>query len=390
MRLQTESWANGGAAIAREDSGRVVFVSGALPGEVVEAAITSEQKRFARAVTGVVETSAADRVVPTCPHVGSGCGGCDLAHVSEAGQQGYAAAVVTDALQRNAGLESPVVELAAPLPQRAYRTTVRCLVETGGAAYRAAASNAAVPVDSCEVAHPLVEELIRESRFGSAAEVTLRAGAATGERMVVATPTAEGVAAPEGTQVIGMDELDAGRRAWIHEEVAGRVWRISARSFFQARPDGAARLVELVTAAVAGSPPGPLVDLYSGVGLFAGSASGGRPTKAVESSGSSAADARHNLADLGTKVVRCAVEKWKPSRAAVVVADPPRSGLQAAGVAKVVESDAQRVVLISCDVGSLGRDVGLLTRAGYGHARSTIVPMFPQTSQVEVVTVMDR
>jgi 23S rRNA (uracil1939-C5)-methyltransferase len=388
-RLQTIRWANGGEAVAHDSSGRVVFVAGAIPGELLDVSIKSERKRFARGTVTAVLESAAERITPTCGHVAAGCGGCDLAHVSEAGQRDYAKAVVADALQRTAGLDAPVIELDEAIAQLGYRTTLRCLVDGDRAAYRRAASNEALVVDSCEVAHPLLQELIVAGRFGEATEVTLRLGVATGERMVICEPTAEAVEVPADVLVVGTDELASGRRAWIHEEIAGRTWRVSADSFFQSRPDGAARLVDLVRDAVSDAPPGALADLYSGVGLLAGSASGGRPTQAVESSRSAVADARHNLADVDATIVNCPIEKWKPSTAAVVIADPPRSGLRHGGVDKVVATDAARVVLISCDVGSMGRDVGLLAERGYGHVSSTVIGMFPQTSHVEVVTVMD-
>ena len=122
--------------------------------------------------------------------------------------------------------------------------------------------------------HPLVEELLVDGRFEGCDEVTLRAGVATGERIVVASPSWSQVAVPPDVTVIGVDELRRGRRAAIHEEVAGRTWRISARSFFQSRPDGAAALVEVVreTSSARLAPNGVerLVDLYAGVGLFAG------------------------------------------------------------------------------------------------------------------------
>ena len=49
-----------------------------------------------------------------------------------------------------------------------------------------------------------------------------------------------------GTVVVGSDELGRGQRAWIHEELAGRRWRVSAPSFFQASPEGAEALVATV------------------------------------------------------------------------------------------------------------------------------------------------
>ena len=92
----------------------------------------------------------------------------------------------------------------------------------------------------------MLDELIVEGTFGAATEVTLRVGAETGERLALVAPTRDGVRLPDDVRVVGADELAAGKRAWIHEIVAGRRWRISAESFFQTRPDGAAALVDVV------------------------------------------------------------------------------------------------------------------------------------------------
>ena len=128
------------------------------------------------------------------------------------------------------------------------------------------------------MAHPLLDELVADGRFPDG-EVVLRAGARTGERLVVVDGDAPARQVPDGVRVVRAAELAAGTRAWYHEEVAGRRWRISARSFFQARPDGAEALVAAVRAALDGAVPpgGHLVDLYGGVGLFAGTLERGRP-----------------------------------------------------------------------------------------------------------------
>ena len=95
------------------------------------------------------------------------------------------------------------------------------------------------------------------------------AGPAPGERLAVLGPSSEGASLPASVRVIGQDELAAGRRAWIFEEVAGKRLRLSAESFFQASPEGAEVLVSLVASAVTGAPEGRSVDAYGGVGLFA-------------------------------------------------------------------------------------------------------------------------
>ena len=96
-------------------------------------------------------------------------------------------------------------------------------------------------------------------------------------------------------------------------------------------------LIDAVRGALAGSLPdgGHLVDLYGGVGLFAGTVEADKVT-VVESASSSVADARVNLADRDVRILKVDVGRWHPARADAVVADPPRTGLAAAGVAAVV------------------------------------------------------
>jgi 23S rRNA (uracil1939-C5)-methyltransferase len=392
IELRVTGIAAGGDAIARESGGRVVFVTGALPGERVTAEVTEERKDFARAVAvEVLEPASGRRSLP-CPHGADGCGGCGWLHVDPPTQHELKARIVEDALRRVGHVEGVTVGHAAPLPDAGFRTTVRAVVRDGRAGFRRAASHDPVLVESCLVAHPLVEELLVEGRFGAAREVTVRAGARTGERLVIAAPTASGVSVPPDVRVVGEDDLRRGRRAWFHEEAAGRRWRISAASFFQTRPDGADALVAEAAQAAAGVLGGgrTLVDLCAGVGLFAGALGEEMEVVAVERQVSSVADARVNLADRPARVVRSAMERWRPSPADLVIADPARSGLGRAGVDRVAATGAARVVLVSCDAAALGRDAGLLTAAGYRLVDVTLVDLFPNTPHVEVVSRFDR
>jgi tRNA/tmRNA/rRNA uracil-C5-methylase (TrmA/RlmC/RlmD family) len=177
----------------------------------------------------------------------------------------------------------------------------------------------------------------------------------------------------------------------LHELAAGRSWRISAESFFQTRADGVDALAQVVVdAAQEMGPATTALDLYSGVGVFAGAlAMRGWSVTAVEGGRRACADARSNLRDLDVKVVHADVTKWTPRPAELVVADPSRAGLAKAGVAAIAAGAARRVILVSCDAANLGRDAGLLREAGYALTSVTPVDLFPHTSHVEVVTVYD-
>lgn len=370
--------AKGGDGIARDANGRVVFVAGALPGETVAVELTEAKRDFARARIVSVLSPSPDRVAPPCPLVAAGCGGCDLQHLASGAQPGWKGSIVAEAAARIGKFDMPPMEVHT-LPSTAYRTTVHGLVRDGRFAFRARSSHDAIAVDSCLVAHPLLDELMAID-YGAADEVTLRAGSRTGERLAWWTPKHADVSLPSNVAV--------GERAVFHEEVAGVRFRVSARSFFQARPDGADVLVELARQMVAGIE-GPAVDLYGGVGLFAATALADRDdVTVVEHSASSVRDCAVNAPRAHTR--RMSVEKWKPTKAAVVVADPSREGLGRLGVMRVAETTAPRVVLVSCDPAAWARDVKLLIAQGYAPSRVALVDLFGHTSHIELVTQLDR
>jgi tRNA/tmRNA/rRNA uracil-C5-methylase (TrmA/RlmC/RlmD family) len=398
IEVEVTSVAAGGDGVGRLPDGRVAFVAGALPGERVTAEVTEVQKRFLKA--GVIEVLEAspDRVAPPCPQVDAGCGGCAWQHVAPGAQRSLKERIVEDSLRRIGKLEPPPVQQAAMLGvETAGRTTVRAAVDPEGhLGFRRHHAHDVVSVEAsgCLVAHRLVDEVLRGAWFSAkVTEATVRVGAATGDRLVLAEPVApEDSVVPEGTVLVGADALAAGHRAWIHEEVAGRRWRISAESFFQPTPEGAALLVDLVAAALGDAlrPGAAMVDLYAGVGLFAGALgprTGGARIETVEANRAATADARVNLADLPrVKVIGADVRKWRPSKAQVVIADPSRHGLGAEVVDRIGVTEAGALALVSCDPGALGRDAGLLARAGWTLESVTLADLFPHTPHVEVVT----
>ena len=381
LELVSTAMVAGGSALARDADGRVVFVDGALPGERVRVAVETERRGYRTARVVEVLESSPQRVGPPCPELARGCGACQWQHIEAGAQRSLKSGIVLDALRRIGGLsvvpEKPTVEL----PAWAFRTTLRLGVTNGRAGFREARSHASVAVEDCLVAHPILVPLITDARYPRADEVLLRCGSRTGERLAVPTPSRKGIVVPGDV-----------RSDFIHEDAAGQRWRISAASFFQSRPDGVDELARLVgDAADELGVTTTALDLYSGVGLFAGVlAARGWSVTAVESSSSAVGDARVNLRSLGVKVVAADVAKWSPVPAEFVVADPSRKGLGRRGVAVVNKSGARRLVLVSCDAASLGRDTALLRDTGFEMTALTPVDLFPHTFHVEVVTVFDR
>jgi 23S rRNA (uracil1939-C5)-methyltransferase len=350
VELDVTAMVAGGDGLAREASGRVVFVRGALPGERVAARFTEERKDFAKAVMTRVIVASPDRVQPPCRFVAEGCGGCDWQHASADAQTRYKRDLVVDALRRIGRLADPLVHDCVRLPTERYRTTVRVATDgEGRPGFRKAESHELVVVDDCLVAHPAIVALLATEAFPPVEEVVLRVA----------------------------DE----------ETIAGRRFVVSPESFFQIRPDGAAALVQLVGDALVARHVSSVVDLYAGVGLFAGTLHdrGFDVRAAVEGNPSAIVDARENLANV-CDVVDSDVAKWPGLPVDAVVADPSRQGLMKGGVATIVRCDPSVVVLVSCDVAALGRDAKLLAEAGYLFEECTPVDLFSQTAHVEVVS----
>jgi tRNA/tmRNA/rRNA uracil-C5-methylase (TrmA/RlmC/RlmD family) len=390
LELEATAMAAGGAAIARDSEGRVVFVEGALPGERVRATLTDERKDFARAVAVEILDASPDRVAPPCAALADGCGGCPWQHVERAAQRRLKVDIVRDALRRIAHLEEVDITIAA-IDEPVLRTTARLgVLPDGRAGHRRHAAHDIIGTDECAASHPLLEELIVHGRYRGAEEVLLRVGVASGERMVYPHPR------KKTTVRVPIDVRIGGA---VHEDVNGRTFRISAASFFQPGPVAASALVDAVTGSVgdALSPRGDghLVDAYAGVGLFGsvlGAAHEARVT-AIEQHRVAAGDAAHNLADLDAQVVNGEVGRWQPDRrdpVDVVVADPARSGLGRPGVAAIARAHPRRLVLVSCDPASLARDVGLLAGSGLRLETVELVDTFPDTFHVETVARFDR
>lgn len=390
IEVRAERMVAGGDALGHHPDGRVVLIEGALPGELVRAEVVEERRDLLRSRVIDVVVASPMRTAPPCPAVALGCGGCSWQHIDVGAQANLKVDIVRDALRRIAHVEE--VDIDVVEPESDGRTTVRAGVVDGQPALHRRHSHDLVPVEACLASHPLVEEVLVHGRFPGADEVTVRCGARTGERLVVVSPRVEQAYVPTGTAVVAKGSK-AARAAAIHEEAAGRTWRISAQSFFQSSPEVAEALVEAVRAAV-----GPLtaadhvVDAYAGVGLFAGSIAGpsGSRITALESHASAAADARQNLADAGAHVIRCEVARWRPSPADVVIADPARPGLGRLAAAALAASGARTLVLVSCDPASFARDVGLLDGLGYRLGTLTLVDAFPHTFHTETVSRFDR
>ena len=385
IQVRPERFVAGGEALARDVDGRVVFVRGGLPGELIDLHITEQKQDWSRGVAVGVHERSEHRVEPPCPHRVAGCGGCDWQHLSVPAQGDAKTDIVLDALRRTAKLPDANVVTGPSVPSAGYRTTIRVIGDRHGrAAYRREGSHDAVEAEGCLVADQRLRQVLESMLITPDLEVTLRTSVATGEvtaRWDVQSGEVAGLA----------DDVKVGPNAHLIEVVSGATLRVSSGSFFQSGPAAAELLVEAVQrAAPELACAGTVVDAYAGVGLFAAAAV--RPEAfviTVENSKSAVADCTVNMRGRTALIVLSEFGRWRPSADVsvdVVIADPARTGLSKPGVATTAAIGAPVVVLVSCDPVALARDAQLLQRAGYRHDGTEVLDLFPHTHHVEAVT----
>jgi len=401
--LRIESLAHLGAGIAR-DGGKVVFVPYTAPGDVVRARVMEEKSRFARAVLEEVLEPSPHRVEPLCPYFGD-CGGCQWQHVAYPTQLQYKARIVAEQLEHVGKLPGVAVrEIAGMSDPWGYRNSARLTVGSDGTlGFQRSESHDVVGVEDCLILHPSLRDLLRllDVEFPELMALTLRLGTRTGERMVVLETA--GDEPPEIEVDIPVScalALEDGRVATligdtaIHEDVAGRRYRISPTSFFQVNTWGAERLVETVAEALQPQGWERLLDLYCGVGLF-GLALAGRVGEVVgvESAPSAVADAVANAEGLdNVAIVEGPAEEALPALPGafdLAVVDPPRGGIHPLALRALVEKRPRRIAYVSCEPSTLARDCAALVGAGYRLRWVQPVDMFPQTYHIEAVALLE-
>ncbi|QNP65739.1 class I SAM-dependent RNA methyltransferase [Streptomyces genisteinicus] len=415
--------AHGGHCIARTDEGRVLFVRHTLPGEKVVARVTEgdEGSRFLRADAVTIIEASKDRVEAPCPFSGPGrCGGCDWQHAKPGAQRRFKGEVIAEQLQRLAGLtpedagwDGTVMPAegdklpAGQVPQ--WRTRVQYAIdEAGHVGLRRHRSHEVEPIEHCMIAAEGVSELGIEERLWEGMEtVEAIAASGSGDRQVILTPR-PGARLPlveldKPVSVLRVDERDGGvhrvhGRAFVRERADERTHRVGNGGFWQVHPQAADTLMRAVMQGLLPRKGDMALDLYCGVGLFAGALADRVGDKGavlgIETSKRAVEDARHNLQHFDrVRIEHGKVEAVLPRTGIdgvdLIVLDPPRAGAGKQTVRHLAGLGARRIAYVACDPAALARDIAYFAESGYKPRTLRAFDLFPMTHHVECVAILE-
>ena len=437
-RLVIDGYASDGAGVARLD-GMVVFVQGGIRGEACDVRLThvGRSALWGR-VEEVVNPSPA-RIFPRCLHY-TKCGGCQFRHMNYAEELEAKRIRVEDALRRLGGAEIHVSAILGAEQVDRYRNKAQFPVAKGPRiGFYRPRSHDVIDVDDCllqgeaaarlrgavkewmaEYSIPAYNErtftglvrhvYVRTNRAGRSLCCLLVNGRGVPREAELvralrrAEPNLAGI-------VLGVNEKhnnvilgDSYRTLWgedfLSDTLCGLTFRLSVPSFYQVNPAQTEVLYgkALEFAGLTGAET--VLDLYCGIGTIslvmarkAGMVWGAEVVpQAVDDAIANAQrnhieNARFLCADAGEAARYLEGEGGRPD---VVCVDPPRKGLAEDVVDTIADMGPQRVVYVSCDPGTLGRDVKRFAGRGYTLKRAVAVDMFPRTAHVETVVLLSK
>ncbi len=430
--LRLDGLAHGGSAVGRAEDGRVVFVRFGCPGDVVDVEVMADHGRYLEGDIARVIVASSERRTPPCPYF-EYCGGCQWQHVSYGAQAQAKRTQVADSLSRIGRIDGiEVAETVSGPSPYGYRNRLEMRVgKTPDGSpligMTAAGTDEIVPIDAClllpdraKKAPRAIAGALRYLAGRSSLDVdrvAIRVAARTRDleidlwgppgpfpRQAVSRTLADALKPTCVTRVLVKGdaakradlkvEVLSGRGFW-HERLGGFDYKVSAPSFFQVNTALTETLVAKVMEAVGADGSDRVLDLFAGTGTFTlPLAEAAGEVVAIEGAGSAVRDLRANLESAG---LPAEVMPGDAARALtdagtfdLAVVDPPRAGLAALVLKKLVATGARRICYVSCDAATLARDARALTDAGYVLVSATPIDLFPQTWHVETVALFER
>ena len=438
LEVLIEDLTHEGAGVAKVD-GFPIFVPNTLPGEKAKIKVIKVNKGYGFGRLMEIMEDSPYRV-EIQPEDFSKYGGCQLQHMSYKGQLTYKEKQVREVMARIGKLEDVVVHpvLGMEKPTH-YRNKAQVPVgEKDGkliAGFFKPRTHEIVDTEESIIQHETINEAVQTvkeifSRLGIPAydeathkgvlrHIMARYGKQTGELMIVLVtrtnsipfietiikelaerlPNLKSIVQNVNTKKTNVILGDKMNLLWgsevIYDMIDDVKFAISANSFYQVNPDQTKVLYNKALEYAGLTGEETVIDAYCGIGtisLFL--AKKAKSVLGVEVVDAAIEDARRNAelnnitnaefmaGDAGTVIA-----EWyqKGNSADVIVVDPPRKGCEESLLRTIIEMKPKRVVYVSCNPGTLARDLHLLEEGGYKTTDIQPVDMFPMTTHVESV-----
>ncbi len=429
--LEIEKLSHEGRGIAHHE-GKVVFVTEALPGETVEALLTSRRENFDEAALDSILKASADRIDPACEYA-SICGGCSLQHFDPVAQLAFKEATLFERLSH--AVPEAGFEKLPPLtgPVLGYRRKARLAVryvhkkEQVLVGFREKNSSFITKMTSCQVLDPRIADLLPAlstligglESFRDIPQIEVAAGDPDSEGCSAAFifRHLKPLPANDQTQLLsfakeksialylqpgGMETVhkiypaDGKDRLYYSLPEFGLNLAFHPTDFTQVNAEINKAMIAQAISLLDLADSDVVLDLFCGLGNFtlplAGFCS---QVTGVEGSREMVERAQENAIANNIKTADffsadltqpMAGQAWFKRGINKVLLDPPRSGALEV-LPEIINIRPERIVYVSCNPATLARDAEYLVEKGYVLASAGVMDMFPQTAHVEAMAL---
>jgi 23S rRNA (uracil1939-C5)-methyltransferase len=379
MRVTIEKLVYGGAGLARTSEG-VVFVSRAAPGDVVEVEIVERKKDYAIGRISALVEGSPDRQSPACPNYATaGC--CHWQHIQYGRQLQIKEAILRETLQRTGRIvwDAPIEIISGPDTQ--YRLRASFHVRNERVGFVEERTHTVVPILECSALSPelnafipTANEVLSQPKMKDVREV----------HAICGPPV-----------IAAYDQHQVGPRT-VRIKVRDWSFDLHPLAFFQSNRYLLESFVDAVVKESNGATR--VLDLFCGSGFFSIPLSKrGVQVLGVETSGVSIkqaeVNARLNNAP-NVQFFKGDVEETLRTSPEVkpdlIVLNPPRTGAGRDVAKRIASLKADRIVYVSCNPSTLGREATVLAEHGYRLGSLTLLDQFPNTYHIETIAVFHK
>ena len=420
--ITLEKIVGGGQALGTLADGRKAFVWGGLPGETVTVTVSKKKSKYAEGVVTDIVTRSAERVEPRDP--GSYLSTSPWQIMSFDSEEHYKAALIEEAFELHGIVLPEAIEVYTDDTDYGYRNKVEFSwwgdtdeqgKETLDLAFFRRGSKGKVAVKGTSLARPeintlatSIRDLLQRKNIPARSLKTLlircsQSGGCVWQLYVKdkIDPIAEAEAKElpaQGGEVIYSDPKSPASRITerlksfgdivLTDTVLGVPFRYATEGFFQVNPPIYEQALSDMREWLEDKPA---VDMYSGVGTI-GLTIGGPRVTLVEIDENAVREMRRNIEELGldAKAIHAPSEKavdYITSDRTIIV-DPPRAGLHADVIERLLETKPSRIIYLSCNPVTQARDVAMLAER-YGIRYHRGYNFFPRTPHIENLVVLD-
>ena len=425
QQLKIDKIVGGGQALGTLDDGRKVFVWNGLPGESVEFDISKKKSNYLEGIASNITNPSPDRIPPQEP--GSYLSTSPWQMMTFSAEQRYKSQLISEAFELH-HVEIPESNVYSDEIQFGYRnklefswygdTDATSGVDTLDLAFFRRGSKGKVIVDGSKLAHPNINKLARSIRdLLRTKPVTARNlktllirsdqhGNCVWQLYIkdkitnLITPAEAAELPSQGGEVIFSnpkspasvitERLESFGNTTLTDTILGTTFRYATEGFFQVNIPVYEQALQDMKSWIPADRP--TVDMYSGVGTI-GLTIGSPDTVLVELNEHAVREMQRNIADLGrsaTAVLAAseqALEHITSQR--TIILDPPRAGLHADVVARLLDQAPERIIYLSCNPTTQARDVALLLEK-YQITHTQGYNFFPRTPHIENLVILDR